>query len=473
MRSARADSCEETVTLNARRGRAPGVSWLWLVACVVAVLYGSWLPFRANFANFSAAADWPAIGFHPSDLNDAITNLLVYVPIGFLIVVCGRCARSTRVARIAPAAAFALLCGTLVESVQAAMPARVASWNDVRLNGVGAAVGAAVGALCAYVIPAAKHAWHRKFQAAPHATLAAMLAPALLLYGLFPFAPAVDAQALKSSFLNARWNPLSVHDLRLDAPPLAAIVEHVTDAAWIALLGYLAARGARAVGRSIPIAAQLCLVVIICREFLGVFVRHHVFDAGAMLLAGLGAALGIWTATCLLGTPDPLTRRSRAHARARCIAWSAVAGCQMAALIMAEFRPGFAVDMTTLMSRFESEPFAAYWRMPITAALMAGVPLLIKYAVLGLALAGALRRSGIWAYGTILALIATTALSVELLRAASGTSYGDLTNVLLAVGAALAGRSLHTALTVSSNHCADVGEHPVTNENVAACGPGA
>ncbi len=128
------------------RHRSSAVPLAWLYGALI--VYASLYPFTG----------WRVPGVGPFDFLllgwprwwtsfDLVSNLLGYLPLGFLLFVAGlRSGRSTR-----SAAGFGVVATTLLsltmETLQNYLPQRVASNVDLGLNALGAGLGVAVGAL--------------------------------------------------------------------------------------------------------------------------------------------------------------------------------------------------------------------------------------------------------------------------------------------------------------------------------------
>ncbi|MFQ5496166.1 MAG: hypothetical protein ACE5EX_12390, partial [Phycisphaerae bacterium] len=91
---------------NAGRSPAPsveaGISILWPLGMLAAVLYGSWIPFEFNWLALNADDGFGLfqLGFRGTTVEDVVTNLLVYVPVGLTLILCGARTRIVRLARL-------------------------------------------------------------------------------------------------------------------------------------------------------------------------------------------------------------------------------------------------------------------------------------------------------------------------------------------------------------------------------------
>ena len=126
------------------RHRSSAVPLSWLYAALI--VYASLYPFTGWRVPGAGPFDYLLLGWPRWWTSfDLISNLLGYLPLGFLLFVAGVRGGAAR-----PAAAFACIGGTLLslsmETLQNYLPTRVASNVDLGLNAAGTALGVAVGA---------------------------------------------------------------------------------------------------------------------------------------------------------------------------------------------------------------------------------------------------------------------------------------------------------------------------------------
>ncbi len=127
------------------RHRSSAVPLAWLYAALI--VYASLYPFIGWRAPGAAPFDYLVLGWPRWWTSfDLISNLLGYLPLGFLLFVAG--VRGGRGAGLAAALAcvVATLLSFSMETLQNYLPTRVASNVDLALNAVGAALGVAIGA---------------------------------------------------------------------------------------------------------------------------------------------------------------------------------------------------------------------------------------------------------------------------------------------------------------------------------------
>jgi VanZ family protein len=288
--------------------------WWPAIACSALLLYGSLLPFDINPPALTWADGFglSRIGFHDASLEDAVVNLLIYLPLGLSVAAGISVRRARRTSAEAPplekgglgggriviAVALSAAFSIAIEAMQTLSPSHVASWTDVALN----TLGAAIGALLAVGLDARMHSMIRRLAQAltdrPFNTAAFVLTLGLFAYNLAPFDFVTTTRDLHASFGRARIIPIRLPD------PSAAIVQathwvgEMQGAAWFLVMGYLLALAGRENGRH-PAAAftsalkqGVGLAGLI--EFMQPFTRSHSFDAFSIVLRAIGVAFGAW-----------------------------------------------------------------------------------------------------------------------------------------------------------------------------------
>lgn len=183
---------------------------LLLLIYILLLLYGSLYPF--NDWRIPLQSPWlimlPDGGHDP--YSDMLTNLLVYMPFGFLMM---RTA-ATRRALAGPVIAITLVGAAFslgVEYLQAFNPARVSSLGDVALNTTGTLFGALGARLLRADARIGRYLldWRAEFAIPGALATVGLLAIGLwTLSQLTPFVPSIDVSTLRSG-LKPLWYTLS------------------------------------------------------------------------------------------------------------------------------------------------------------------------------------------------------------------------------------------------------------------------
>jgi VanZ family protein len=261
--------------------------------------------------------------------HDAYSNVLLFMPWGFLLAIW----RASRGSNWLLAVAWALLSGAclsgFVEIVQLFAPGRYTSLIDLTTNTLGAVMGALIGwPLARWIWPIASVRIRQLLLSRPVAACALAVMVGLVVAELTPTYVKHEEQRTAAKLMRVRLIPFGLlSGERLRAAALRWSAETLT---W-ALIGglfVLAAResgrdGVRAVVWAVPFAGCLALVV----EFMQLIVPGRDVDGTSVALAFAGSALGaiivahpatrdprrwimpalgIWCVAILLGAWSPL-----------------------------------------------------------------------------------------------------------------------------------------------------------------------
>ncbi len=194
-----------TETHTAATARSKRLRWTLLAACVCLVIYGTLFPFIGWRAPGDFHRLFSAAALDQVSATDVLANVLLYMPLGFLAGL-GR-----RLRRIPLILLAALLLSLGLETMQAFLPERVASWLDVATNVFGAGVGAVLATAAAAMMRWPGVGWGRNLATRLRGDRVAWLGiAALVAWGcaqLIPFAPSLDVSELKTG-LKPVWHVL-------------------------------------------------------------------------------------------------------------------------------------------------------------------------------------------------------------------------------------------------------------------------
>ena len=229
--------------MRASRHRSSAVPFSWLYAALI--VYASLYPFVGWRVPGVGVFDFLFLGW-PRYWTwfDVISNLLGYMPLGFLLFVA--LVRSGR--RGLPAALLACAAGALLslsmETLQNYLPRRVSSNVDLGLNALGTALGVGVGALLHW------HGGIAQWQKVRDRWFVARSAGGLALLVLWPI-----------GLLFPTAVPFGLgHVLGRIQPILADLLADTPAAAWAD--GWSAAAPAAANAPSLPAGSELAIVVL-------------------------------------------------------------------------------------------------------------------------------------------------------------------------------------------------------------------
>ena len=272
--------------------------WLLLFYCLF-IVYGTFIPFKFSDDAAFVQSQWSgffnppyADGVRQFSLSDLVSNILLFVPFGFLWV--GSDIGKTIFNRVS-AAFFVVgilggLFGLAIEFGQLFSPGRTSSLLDALCNGSGAAFGGLVGWV-----------FFRLLRGRLGTSAIAILhhRPSLVLLGLYlivysvdafyPFDVTLDVSTVWDNVKHARWIPFTGGLRRYW---LDLFVEKVL---LFAVVGYLARANLQktaAINRGLA-AWWLCVIASLAIEIGKLFFAGRSPNVENFMLSSLGALLGI------------------------------------------------------------------------------------------------------------------------------------------------------------------------------------
>lgn len=177
----------------------PDLPAILLVLVALGICYGSWIPFDFELSRLPLLLEhrFPPLGLPRFDLEDALVNVLIYLPVGIITGL-----RGGRVFRIA------LTLSVVAEAVQELLPARSPSWIDVGLNVSGAAVGYRLGPWVGGVTVRILEVARKAVADRPMSALANAMTVLWAALALSPFDFVPNTVELHDRFLSAKWSLL-------------------------------------------------------------------------------------------------------------------------------------------------------------------------------------------------------------------------------------------------------------------------
>lgn len=257
-------------------------SHLFLLLYLLFIIYGSLFPLNGWQVPQHGLVDTllDTARRHVSR-SDLLTNILVYIPLGFLLnSICSD--KLGNGARILLATAAGTLLSLFMESIQLFLPARTSSPIDLLLNMLSTLLGA--GAYCWLGEKAGPGIWLRRWRhglirEGRAADMGLMLFAAWAGTQLAPFVPSLDVGDVRNG-LKPLW--LTMHDLSLFNCYRAATYTLNFVSLGAALLLIMNHRR-----RAVPLLALSCGMALVCK----------IVIAGRQLsleaLAGLGLAIAL------------------------------------------------------------------------------------------------------------------------------------------------------------------------------------
>ena len=452
---------------------AGSASILWVVCSAAAVLYGSLIPFSFDAASFdlTAALGKFRLGLVGASAEDMITNVLIYIPLGLSIALCGLphyVSVGSRLARLLTAVAIGTCVSLFAETIQTGISIRVASWTDVALNATGCGLGAAV-ALSFYGVGCdLMHRGRSRWTQKPFSVLAPVLVIGLLCHGLLPFNFVTDTESLHTAFNRARLDVFSHRAPATGQPPLEPMVNQMIGFAWFACLGYVLYRSARerrwSRAAAILSALKSGFILVMMIELMQLFTTSHVFDMATIVLRCVAVALGLWCAL-FFAMKKPIAtdgsendsagavQRDANRAATDSILKGFLAACllfQIIMLVMANIDPGQTSAGHFALHRVRWLPMEALWHRSFAQSVAEVTQIVVTFGVLAMTsalLIGTKWRSGAWLMAGVITL--ATATLVEALQCCTPSRTPDTTGPVLAIIAVAVAFRLHATLSAT------------------------
>lgn len=432
---------------------ARGLSVLWPVGLIAAVLYGSLLPFDIDWHTLqpSKGLGMLRVGLRSASLEDILTNVLLYVPIGCALAVYARRWLRPRLLRVALVVTVGAFVSLFAETLQSGIATRVASWTDVTLNAFGAALGATVGVVVHDHAAAIVGRLRPALRDRPFESLASVLTIGLFLYGLAPFDFVLGTDELHAAFRRAATDFSLPRAIVANHESYSRMTGPLIGAAWFAVLGYLLSLAAHRSGRdsiqAIGFAMKQGFVLAGLIEVMQLFTTSHRFDPTMIVVGWLAVTMGAWCASLIVERLPRKRWQRRPWLAVPTLLLASLVALQACVIVISSVVPDiFSLQASDAM-RVRWVPFEALWHRPMGFAMCEVVSKLVIYGTLALTLVLTLRRGHVAAVWLIAgAAVVSLAMATEAVRACTATGSGDLTEPILSLVAVLGVARLYATL---------------------------
>lgn len=426
---------------------------LWMLCAVFALSYGSLIPFDLERGMQGGVAKW---SYHSpcwvlGGPEDIIANIIVYMPIGWLVAWFVRTRYPSAFVGVVLAGAACLGLSAGLECAQAVVRSRVASWWDVLLNTGGGLLGAVLAlSIGRRLLAFAECQLHRAKRNLP-ATAATVLTVAVIAVSFLPSGLIVTTSGLRNAFLHANWRLPFAVSANPEAGWATGLTGHLNEMIWFVLLAYVSFRASRrghaSVGHSVFRTLQHVTIVAVLIEFLQLFASGHVFSMTDILIRCAAGTLGVAVAI-LVAEVYVARRAARASAVKENLSLrSILAGIGVIALLGIYGWRGQAGFEGLEALRVRWCPFVEVWRGPFAAGLITGAATLILYGGMCGAARSLLQRAAMNCSSLVLVIwVGSFATAAETLTAMMTNRAADTTTPVLAIIGAAAASSLFTRL---------------------------
>ena len=278
-------------------------------------VYGSLVPLEFQAISFKEALDRfarvPYLRLGIQSRADFVANILLFVPLGFLLM---GALRADRRGRLGGALAGVLIAGfacalaNAIEFTQIYFPMRTVSLNDIVAETTGALLGISLWALVGQGITGFMRGFFaERERPALIVRLLAIYAAGFLVAQLLPLDIAITPGELSEKYHAGRI--LVVPFSYAHASPLLMLWDFISDVALSAPIGALALLGWAGAGRrpGRVAAALLGLTVVVVTEIAQLFIYSRYSDATDLLTGAAGIVIGV-TLAARRYTPANLPR---------------------------------------------------------------------------------------------------------------------------------------------------------------------
>ena len=274
------------------------IRWMLLFYCLF-ILYGSYIPFRFSADPAFVHSQWgrfftaPFVhGVRQFSILDVVSNILLFVPFGFIWVGAeiGKRLLGRLVVACLAVGLIGFLFGIGIEAGQTFSPGRTASILDALSDGLGSALGGAAGYFFSRGLSGSFGVTLREIiRRRPSLVLLALFLVVPLADAYYPFQITLDVSTVWNNLKRTQWLPFSggLHRFWMDL-----LVEKLL---VFAAIGYVVLHNLRRAGvsHSAGMAWGLCVAFAFCVEGGKLLFVGRVPNAENFIFSSTGALLGI------------------------------------------------------------------------------------------------------------------------------------------------------------------------------------
>lgn len=267
---------------------------MWVVFALL-ILYGCLMPFDLHFDKAKVTENilrsmqfWP-LGQLQSGKADLVSNVILYIPLGFLVALAAKVNKNDSNA-LATFGAMTIGCGLSmsIELLQSMSQTRVCGAHDFLTNTTGTLIGAA--AACAYGMDAYRFIsvkCRQYWREHPVAMAAVILAVALAGDALFPFLPTLKLHEVHQNYKNSQFDFAAGLDMH------GAGYWIIQQAGAFAFLAMLTCSAIRKNGRpQILKALGMCVLFAAAMEAAKIFISNRSMNIANVIIAAAGSSCG-------------------------------------------------------------------------------------------------------------------------------------------------------------------------------------
>lgn len=267
-----------------------------LILWCLFIVYGTTMPFDFSVPSHQLGARWDvAFGFPwpRSSITDFVSNIMLFIPWGFLFAALLAMRGRSLVTAISLAAIGAATLGFGVECLQLITPGRTPSAFDVISNTGGSIVGAPIGYVAIRKFwPRYRPVFFQLLQQRPWWMLACAVVMAMGFASLSPFDFTLDVSSIKGQIKSGRVIPFgkTLWGNPVADEPWDWLFESMM---WMMAGGAFALAIVQSRRPAIWCAPLICGVVASLFEIVQIMVRSRMTDTTSVVFALIGATVGM------------------------------------------------------------------------------------------------------------------------------------------------------------------------------------
>lgn len=415
----------------------------WVVFTILAIAYGSLIPFSIDLSSFQIGNLFgiAKLCFARPGLEDLVTNLALYAPLGVVLFLNAQRRMRGILFDFMLAGIIGFAVSVVLESTQTGIHGRVGSWVDVVLNTISCALGFIGAAIATPIFTIALEYLGSRRMLRPYRLLWLGVAAMVLAVSIAPFDFVTSTSALHDSLRRSVVSLSGISDTVQAAGLCEFLIASLRSVFTFTLIGFLGAlaAGERSNDRMQPepvVVGTVGLAVLI--EVLQLFTGSHVFDVVDVISGVIGAVAGVACGTLVvLKRPESVA------------SWNPRKAFPTRMILIVVFSQALLLFGPTLSRLTDSSlssvslvhctlPFESLWRRPMSIASQEMMAQIIRFGTLVLGVAIVLRRHRLphaWLFSS--ATVVVAAIAIASLKIAVSQGRLDFTNVFLALFAAI------------------------------------
>jgi len=377
---------------SAHNVRTFRLHYYWPMLIAATILYGSLIPFHFDLSVYQKIniEGLRLITWSSFDFNDLITNIAVYIPLGFSMMGYINYRKHSIFSRMMVVMIAIASLSLFIEILQTVIPERIASWYDVVFNVLGVGVGVLLFTIFETYSVSIFTTFRTQWIKQPYRVAAFLMICGLFCFELMPFDFIMSTQSLHDAFLRAQWLHVATpSNLSSHTFPFS-LMHQIKGIAWFSLLGFLLAMSKKYSHRSNRSAMGYTIqqgVLFICLiECLQLFTQSHVFELEAIIARSLAIFSGAWCGVFFVGQTTENREQFKWNQTAVFYIFTIAAILQVFSLVASSIEFRLLNSLNLSGGNFHWLPFEVLWHQPFLQTTAQIISVIITFATLTITL---------------------------------------------------------------------------------------